>query len=60
MVLVEEELYHLSISTVIFSKDIDCAIIQSQKRCVIFLTKELQKEQDDVVESPKTKSFSIK
>ena len=37
-----------------------CVIVQSQKRCVIFSPKELQKEQDDVVESPKTKSFSFR
>ena len=32
-----------------------CVIVQSQKRCVIFSPKELQKEQSDVVESPNTK-----
>ena len=32
-----------------------CVIVQSQKRCVIFSPKELQKEQNDVVESPNTK-----
>ena len=35
----------------------DCVIAQSQKKCMIFLPNELQKEQDDVVESPKTKVF---
>ena len=34
-----------------------CVIVQSQKRCVIFSPKELQKEQDDVVESSKTKFY---
>ena len=37
-----------------------CVIEQSEKRCVIFSPKELQKEQGDVVESPKTKSFSFR
>ena len=32
-----------------------CVIVQSQKRCVIFSPKELQKEQNDVVESPNAK-----
>ena len=32
-----------------------CVIVQSQRRCVIFSPKELQKEQNDVVESPTTK-----
>ena len=36
-----------------------CVIVQPWKRCVIFSPKELQKEQNDVVESPKTKSFSF-
>ena len=34
-----------------------CVIVQSQRRCVIFSPKELQKEQNDVVESPNTKRF---
>ena len=37
-----------------------CVIVQSHKRCVIFSPKELQKEQDDVVESPKSKRFSFR
>ena len=53
MVLVEEELYYLSISVIILSKDI--VIVQSQKICGVFLPKELQKEQNDVVESPNAK-----
>ena len=36
-----------------------CVIAQSQKRCVIFSPKELQKEQNDVVESPNTKKYLI-
>ena len=32
-----------------------CVIVQSQKKCVIFSPKELQKEQNDVVESPHVK-----
>ena len=32
-----------------------CVIVQSQKRCVIFSPKELQKEQNDVVESQNAK-----
>ena len=32
-----------------------CVTVQSQKGCMIFSPKELHKEQDDVVESPKTK-----
>ena len=34
-----------------------CVIVQSQKRCVMFSPKELQKEQNVAVESPKTKKF---
>ena len=49
---------YLSISTLFFSKD--SVIVQSQKRYVIFSPKELQKEQDDVVGSPKTKVHSDK
>ena len=37
-----------------------CVILQSQKRCVIFAPKEMQKEQDEVVERPKTKRFSFR
>ena len=37
-----------------------CVIVQSQKRCVVFSPDELQKEQDDIVESPKSKSFSLR
>ena len=37
-----------------------CAIVQSQERCVIFSPKELQKKQDDVIKSPKTKRFSFR
>ena len=37
-----------------------CVIVKSQKRCAIFSPKELQKELDDVVESPKTKIFSLR
>ena len=37
-----------------------CVTVQSQKRYVIFSPKELQKEEDDVVESQKTKSFSFR
>ena len=37
-----------------------CVIVQSEKRCVIFSPKELQKEQHDVAESPKTKRFSFR
>ena len=36
-----------------------CVIVQSQKRCVIFSPTELQKEQNDVVESPNTKKYLI-
>ena len=38
-----------------------CIIVQSQKRCVIFSPKELQKEQDDLLESPiiQIKNISI-
>ena len=32
-----------------------CVIVQSQKRCVIFSPRELQKQQNDVVESPNAK-----
>ena len=35
-------------------------IVQSQKRCVMFPSKQLQKEQDNVVESPKTKKMSFR
>ena len=58
MVLVEEELNHLSISTVIFFQR-QCVIVKSQKRYVTFSPKELQMEQDDAVESLKSceKSF---
>ena len=51
--------------TVISSFNFNCnffqrhVIVQSQKRRAIFSSKELQKEQDNVVESPKTKSFSF-
>ena len=37
-----------------------CVIVQAQKRCVMFSPKELKKEQNVVVESPKTKRFSFK
>ena len=37
-----------------------CVIVQSQKRRVMFSPKELQKENNDVVESPKTKRFSFR
>ena len=53
--LVEEELNHLSISTIRH-----CVIVKSQERCEIFSPKELPKEQDDVAESPKTKRFSFR
>ena len=36
-----------------------CVIAQSYKKCVIFSPKELQKEQDGVVECPKPESFFI-
>ena len=35
-------------------------IVQSQKRCGTFSQKELQKKQDGVAGSPKTKSFSFR
>ena len=38
---------------------IHCVIVQPQRRCVIFSPKELQKEQNDLIESPKIKSFSF-
>ena len=34
-----------------------CVIVQSQKICVIFSPKELQKEQNDVVENPNAKKL---
>ena len=37
-----------------------CVIVQQQKKCVIFSPKKLQKEQNDVVESPKTKRISFR
>ena len=36
-----------------------CVIVQSQRRCVIFSPKELQKEQNDVVQSPNTKRLHL-
>ena len=48
---------------VILSFNFNCnffqRLAQSQKTCVIFSLKELQKEQDDVVESPKKKMCFI-
>ena len=35
-------------------------MVESQKRCPIFSPNDLQKEQNDVVESPKTKRFSLR
>ena len=37
-----------------------CVFAQSQKRCVMFSLKKLQWEQDDGVESPKSKGFSFR
>ena len=51
-----EKLYYLSISAVFFFK---CVVLlcNYRKQCVIFSTKELQKEQNDVVESQRQTFF---
>ena len=57
----------VSVRKVIFSFNFSCnfsqehcVIVQLQKKCVILLPKELQKDRNDVVESSKTKSFSFR
>ena len=58
VVLLEEELYHLSILTAFFPKALCYCTITGKMWDIS--PKELQKEQDDVIKSPKTKSFSFR